>query len=85
VSRFQVELSPDAQNDLADIWLSAADRPAVNAAERIIFQSLGNDPTGEGKEVAEGLYRIVVEPLVAYFEIDTIQNQVMITKFMALP
>jgi hypothetical protein len=72
MSRFTVEWSPEAEDQLAAIWLrtAPADRPSVNAAQNRIDHDLAADPLGRGTLIAEDLYSIHVSPLKGYFEID---------------
>jgi plasmid stabilization system protein ParE len=70
MSAYHVELTPEAENDLAEIWLDADDRKAVTDAETTIHSLLCSDPMVRGTLVAEGLYRIAAGPLVAYYSVD---------------
>jgi hypothetical protein len=69
MTRFTVSWRPEVQEDLAGIWLAAADRPAITFAADRIDQLLANDPTTQGNEVSEGLRAIAVDPLVVYFTV----------------
>jgi hypothetical protein len=70
MSRYTVEWTQDAEDALADIWMQAADRAAVTAAEAAIHRLLEKDPVAHGAEVSEGLRRIIVEPLAALYTVD---------------
>jgi plasmid stabilization system protein ParE len=70
MSRYTVEWTQDAEDALADIWMQAADRAAVTAAEAAIHRLLEKDPVANGAEVSEGLRRIIIEPLVALYTVD---------------
>ncbi len=50
--------SSEAEEELADIWVQAADRKAVTAAQFAIEQRLARNPIDEGEEVAEGLWKL---------------------------
>jgi hypothetical protein len=79
VSRYRVDWGEDAENELADIWTSAADRPAVTQAQRDADAILARDPLGMGIELSEGLYRIVVDSLIVHFTVDDDQKVVKVT------
>jgi hypothetical protein len=70
---------PDAEDQLAEIWLRARDRADVTAAQAEIDARLAHDPATKGSEVAEGLRQITVPPLKAFFEVHEVQHQVHIT------
>jgi plasmid stabilization system protein ParE len=76
MNRFTVEWLPEAENELADIWLAATDRGAVTAAEAAITQLLANDPLNVGKELSEGLRRLERTPLVVFYQVDPGRNLV---------
>lgn len=80
MSAFQVDYSRDAEDDLANYWLAAPDRTAVTRAERIIFDKLQADPFGNGRNVAEGLYRIVEAPLAMYYTINADDRRVVVER-----
>ena len=73
---YTVKLLPSAEDDLADIWLRSPDPAAVTQADTTADQLLCRDPFGCGTLVAEGLYRLIVSPLVFYYEIDSAQQLV---------
>lgn len=69
---FHVEYDIEATNGLVEAY--AAYFPSrsgrrVTQAERILAALLEDDPENNGKHHAEGLYRIVVSPLVAFYVI----------------
>ncbi|MBA4063234.1 MAG: hypothetical protein C0501_05885 [Isosphaera sp.] len=68
---FELRLLPAAEDDLADIWVRAPDRAAVNRADALADQLLRRDPVGNGRLVAEGLYRLTLPPLAYYYAVDT--------------
>jgi hypothetical protein len=67
---YTVAMTDEADNDLADVWMSAPDPPAItrtmNEAERILSLS----PLGSSESLSEGLRRLKVEPILVYFRID---------------
>ena len=77
--RYTVLWSPEAERRLAEIWLEAADRNAVAAAQGTIDDELATGPESKGTEVSEGLRRFKVEPLVVLFEIQPGDRSVKVT------
>jgi hypothetical protein len=79
---FEVQWRPEAQNDLAEVWM-AADSPgrqAITAAVRRIDELLQSDPldTGEGREET---YRIHFQaPLVVIFQLFPAERRVLVEK-----
>jgi hypothetical protein len=65
---YSVDWAPEARATLATIWMKAADRQAVTAAQARIDRLLTANPLGNGTPVSEGLYAIEVHPLRALFE-----------------
>lgn len=63
-------LGPEAENDLAAIWLSASDPAAVTTAQDQIDDLLERNPIGYGRLLKEGLYQIMFVPLTAFYSID---------------
>jgi hypothetical protein len=61
---------------LAALWLAAADRQAVTAAQARIDETLGQDPLGAGRHICEGLYKLHEPPLVVTYTVDQAQRQV---------
>jgi hypothetical protein len=74
-----VDWDPAATGQLTDIWMKAHDRPAVTSASNEIDRLLQSDPVGNGQLVSEGLYRVIVPPLVAYYEVDVPGRTVNVT------
>lgn len=81
---FRVVATPEAEDELASCWLRAKDRKAVTAAQHRIEQLLMQAPKNSGQELAEQLWKIEVPPLVAYFEIDELQQEITLTGFALL-
>lgn len=67
---YEVVWTPDAERDLAAVWLAAADRPAVTAASHQIDQELGQSPLAFGRPRTSSVNRVaVVAPLGVTFEV----------------
>jgi hypothetical protein len=82
---YVVVYTDDADDLLAAAWLDAPDRSAVTLAQNQIDQLLSRDPKSFGQEIAEGLWRIEVPPLFAYFEISDNNHEVTVTGFRLIP
>ncbi len=67
--RFTVVSAPFANNQLAEIWNSAADRKAVTVASSKIDAMLASDPLSKVTPVDQ-LYYLTVEPLVVLCDIN---------------
>jgi hypothetical protein len=70
MSRFTVVWWDDALDELAQLWIDAADRAAINDAAFGIDVELSRSPDAKGREVSEGLWRIDFLPVRAYFTIN---------------
>jgi hypothetical protein len=67
---YTVVWSTVAQNDLAQLWVTAPDRAAVTAAANRIDQLLRRDPHAQGESRFESSRILVEPPLAVYFRID---------------
>jgi plasmid stabilization system protein ParE len=76
---YTVEWLPQAEDELADIWLRAADRAAVTTAQAQVDRLLARDPQGNGRYLSEGLYQIDYSPLVVSYTIDDSGRRVEVT------
>jgi plasmid stabilization system protein ParE len=70
MSRYTVSWTEDAEQELADIWTRAGDREAVTAADAAITRLLASDPINNGTDLAEGLRKLIVDPLMVYYSVD---------------
>jgi hypothetical protein len=59
----------DARDELADLWLNAADRKAVTQAAYDAERELAQSPTARAQFIAEGLWRLDVPPIRIYFSL----------------
>ena len=73
-----VSWSRGAENQLARIWILAADCNAVTHAEHQIETILTVDPK-RGQHLCEGLYKLAVAPLSVYYEIHAATSEVYVT------
>jgi hypothetical protein len=84
MSNFGLTWTPNSDDQLANIWIVAPDRPAVTAAAYQIERRLCADPVNAGYELAEGLYRIDVAPLAALYQINEALKEVEIESVFRL-
>ncbi len=82
---FGVTWVPHAEGSLARIWLGSSDPLAVTRAQAQIDALLARDPIGHGQHVQEGLYRIVVPPLTAFYSVDTARRIVEVSEVWYTP
>ena len=87
-SRFDVELTRSAVEDLATAFLAyfpIREGHRVTHAEQILMYLLADDPVRNASLMHEDLYRIVVAPLVARYEVFEETRIVRITKIGFFP
>lgn len=66
---FMVVWRPDAEQDLAAIWLAATNRNAITAAAHAIDQTLAVDPDTVGRPVFATVREYQHPPLGVEFEV----------------
>ena len=79
MANFTCDLRPDAEDDLADLYLSATDPTAVTAADAAGYRLLTADPYTNGTPLPEGLWRLIVAPLAFFYAIDETARHVSVT------
>jgi hypothetical protein len=79
---YAVSWQSEAEDELASIWIQALDRQAVTQAQVQVDRLLARDPLGCGSEVAEGLWKIMLVPLVVYYEVDNNRRRVTVVKVL---
>ncbi len=67
--RFTVVWTPSAEQELAAIWLVAADRPAITSACNTIDALLARDPSSRGRPRYDTVRELVVPPLGVDFDV----------------
>ena len=80
---YEVVWEPVAEDELIDCWLNADNRKTVTRASHHIDRLLEADPL-QGEHQSEGLYRICLPPLAAYYEIDELERRVRVTNIRQL-
>ncbi|HET6883875.1 MAG TPA: type II toxin-antitoxin system RelE/ParE family toxin [Pirellulales bacterium] len=76
MSHFRLHWQPRALDDLADIWIKASGRAAVNMAVDLLEAQLAEDPMAWGTQLSEGLYQISIRPVRLLFTCDANQHTV---------
>jgi hypothetical protein len=66
---FTVTWLPDAEAELAELWLAASDRERIRAAADQIDLQLRNDPTSVGESRARDRRILIVAPLVVTYRV----------------
>jgi hypothetical protein len=67
---YTIAMTDEADNDLADAWMSAPDPPAVSNAMNDAERILSLNPLGSSESLSEGLRRLKVVPILIYFRVD---------------
>ena len=68
--RYTVVWLRSAQGELAELWISAANRNAVTAAANLIDVELSEDAATKGIPLSEGLRQFLASPLRILFPVD---------------
>ena len=76
---FTVGWDSDAEHALHVEWAASSDPAAVRAAAQTAEYLLALDPSGNGRHLSEGLWKIRVPPLVIHYTIDMSSRHVQVT------
>lgn len=68
---FTVTWHPDAEYELASIWVASGERKRVTLAVATIDSELATDPETKGQPVREGLRKLDASPLRVLFAVKT--------------
>jgi hypothetical protein len=82
MNEFTVIWMLDSLGELANIWIDAPDREAVNLAVSRIDSQLAKNPTEKGEHVAEGLRKLPEPPLSVLFSVREADRIVEIDKVL---
>jgi hypothetical protein len=66
---YTVIWSHAAKNQDAELWLAATDRNAISRATNQIDRLLRQSPKASAIYLREGLWKVIVPPLAAIFEV----------------
>jgi hypothetical protein len=67
--KYTVVWKPAAEQQLAQLWISAPDRAEVTAAANAIDAVLSQDPLAQGEARSDGERIFFVEPLAVLFRV----------------
>jgi len=85
MSRYTVVSVPEAENELASIWLDDMDREQVSAAANAADHLLADNPLQDSVYLSEQLRRRDIPPLRFYFEVREEDRVVVISNVTRLP
>lgn len=85
MSRYTVVSVPDAEDELASIWMADKDRDRVSAAADAADRLLSENPLQDSVYLSEQLRRRDVPPLRFYFEVREEDRVVVISNVARLP
>jgi mRNA-degrading endonuclease RelE of RelBE toxin-antitoxin system len=86
VNPYDIQLEPEAEDQLAAIWTAAGGRrDAITRAQDTADRRLAADPFRYGRHLSEGLYRLDVPPLVIYYTVLTDARVVKVTEVYDRP
>jgi hypothetical protein len=67
--KYTVIYLPSAEQQLADLWLAAADRSAITSASDKIDQLLKDNPLAVGESRVSNIRILFEEPLVVVYDV----------------
>ena len=67
MTRYTVTWQREAEGELVELWIAAADRDAIAAAVQAVDLALSSDAELKGDAVAEGLRSVNAPPLRVLF------------------
>jgi hypothetical protein len=75
---YTVTWRPSAEQQLAQLWLSASDRNAVQAAADHMDAVLQRNPLSEGEARSGNTRILIVPPLAIYYDVHPSQREVFV-------
>lgn len=85
MTRFTVVWRREAEEELAKLWLQATDRAALSSASVAIDRTLANDPAEKGADIGQGLFTLILAPLVVVYSISDDDRMVRVQLVRAVP
>jgi hypothetical protein len=67
---YTIAMTDEADDDLADVWMSASDPWAINSAMNDAERILSMNPLSSSESLSEGLRRLKLAPILLYFRVD---------------
>jgi hypothetical protein len=77
---YSVTWLPDAENELATIWMGAPDRDAVTTASAELDRRLADDPLNEGESRSNGRRIAFLTPLAILYRVHPQTKTVVVTR-----
>lgn len=71
MKKFTVIWHPDAEQELAHIWITGNDRKRITLSVAAIDNTLATDPDTRGESVREGLRRLDIAMMRVLFAVKT--------------
>ena len=84
MNRFTVVWTPDAVEQLADLWLRAANREVIVSVVESLDLELTVDPFWKSLELTEGLHYLDLPPIRAVFSVDSANRLVEVARIRLL-
>lgn len=81
--RFTVTWLPDAEAELAELWLAASDRGRIRAAADQIDLQLRDDPTSVGESRSGDRRILIVAPLIVTYRVRVADQIVQVVNVQA--
>ena len=82
---YSVTWEPDAEDALAEAYLTSDDREAVVAASAEADAQLAEDPYLLATRLSEGLLKVHIRPLVVFFSVDESTSVVTVSGVGLIP
>jgi mRNA-degrading endonuclease RelE of RelBE toxin-antitoxin system len=77
--KYTVDWLPAAEQELTELWLSAADRDAITRASHRMDQRLRADPQNEGESRADGRRILFDAPLGIIYRVLANEHRVVVS------
>lgn len=78
--RYTVVWKPEADDELADLWMSCLDQRRFSVAANAIDPTLKDDPSQKGQWIDDQTKQLYIYPLSVVFEIIEADRQVRVLK-----
>ena len=79
--RYHIVWEPKVLDELALVWMSAANRNVISGAADAIKNALRLSPRSKGTDLGDGLYSFAIDPLYVLLEVVDEDNFVRILGF----
>jgi mRNA-degrading endonuclease RelE of RelBE toxin-antitoxin system len=76
MNTFTVTWHPEAEDELARVWITSSDRKRITLAVATVERELANDPQIRGVAIREGLWSLNAAPLRVLFAVSNADSVV---------